>query len=163
MAQRIGEDKWSEPEPLPDIINEKNAICPQILFDGKTLVFASDQRGGKGGYDLFKTVLIDGSWSKPQNMDYINTPNDEKYFDMSMVGSVAVLRKDNNSSRYKVMKVRIPNTEQSPPILIVKINIAEPTRSRLILYSYAEKKELINEITEEAKFTFALPKTESMV
>jgi len=54
---------------------------PTIASDGKTLYFASDRKGGRGGVDLYVTVkdIVTGTWSKPENLGpVINTSNDEK-------------------------------------------------------------------------------------
>lgn len=54
---------------------------PSLASDGKTLYFASDRKGGRGGVDLYKAVkdLKTGIWSKPENLGpVINTANDEK-------------------------------------------------------------------------------------
>ncbi len=54
---------------------------PTIASDGKTLYFASDRKGGRGGVDLYVTVKDKntGIWSPPQNMGpVINTQYDEK-------------------------------------------------------------------------------------
>lgn len=54
---------------------------PSIASDGKTLYFASDRKGGRGGVDLYVTVkdLATGLWSKPENLgSIINTNADEK-------------------------------------------------------------------------------------
>lgn len=54
---------------------------PSIASDGKTLYFASDRKGGRGGVDLYVTIkdLVTGIWSKPENLgSVINTNADEK-------------------------------------------------------------------------------------
>lgn len=54
---------------------------PSIASDGKTLYFASDRKGGRGGVDLYVTVrdVTTGIWSKPENLGpVINTNADEK-------------------------------------------------------------------------------------
>jgi outer membrane protein OmpA-like peptidoglycan-associated protein len=53
---------------------------PSIASDGKTLYFASDRKGGRGGVDLYKSVRSDnGVWSTPENLGpSINTSGDEK-------------------------------------------------------------------------------------
>jgi outer membrane protein OmpA-like peptidoglycan-associated protein/tetratricopeptide (TPR) repeat protein len=54
---------------------------PSIASDGKTLYFASDRKGGRGGVDLYVTVkdISSGIWSKPENLGpVINTNFDEK-------------------------------------------------------------------------------------
>ena len=49
-------------------------------FDGRERVFVSDRPGGRGGRDLYRTVLLpDGSWSEPLNLgSRINTPGEEE-------------------------------------------------------------------------------------
>ncbi len=50
--------------------------CPFI--DSDIMVFASNRQGGYGGYDLYYSKYLDGSWSKPVNMgENINSPYDE--------------------------------------------------------------------------------------
>ncbi|MFL5763330.1 MAG: OmpA family protein [Bacteroidia bacterium] len=54
---------------------------PTLASDGRTLYFASDRKGGRGGVDLYVTVKdpATGVWSKPANMGpVINTQGDEK-------------------------------------------------------------------------------------
>jgi len=54
---------------------------PSIASDGKTLYFASDRPGGKGGIDIYKSVKDEktNAWSKPENLGTtINTSGDEK-------------------------------------------------------------------------------------
>ncbi len=63
--------KWSVPQCLDSTINTPaNEISPFIHPDGRTLFFASDGHTGLGGYDLFKSELVDGKWQKPQNLGY---------------------------------------------------------------------------------------------
>lgn len=52
-----------------------------VSFDGKFIVFASDRKGGFGGFDLYYTQIEpNGEWSQPLNLgEKINTPNDERY------------------------------------------------------------------------------------
>ncbi|CAA6808916.1 MAG: Outer membrane lipoprotein omp16 precursor [uncultured Aureispira sp.] len=52
---------------------------PAISCDGKTMYFASNRTGGKGGTDLWMSTLADdGLWEPPVNMDGINTDGDEE-------------------------------------------------------------------------------------
>ena len=54
---------------------------PSLASDGKTLYFASDRKGGRGGVDLYLTTKDEklGQWSTPVNLGKtINTSNDEK-------------------------------------------------------------------------------------
>lgn len=52
---------------------------PAISCDGKTMYFASNRKGGKGGTDLWMSKLAeDGLWDPPVNMEAINTDGDEE-------------------------------------------------------------------------------------
>jgi hypothetical protein len=52
--------------------------------NGKTLFFASAGHLGMGSYDIFKTELVNGVWSKPINLGYpINTVNEESTFSLT--------------------------------------------------------------------------------
>ncbi len=53
--------------------------------DGKTLFFTSKGHNSMGGYDIFKTVLENGKWTKPVNLGYpINTVNNDLCFSISV-------------------------------------------------------------------------------
>ncbi|MGZ4054775.1 MAG: OmpA family protein, partial [Bacteroidia bacterium] len=73
--------EWTEPKKVEGINDPIYWDSqPSIASDGKTLYFASDRKGGRGGVDLYKTVRgDDGVWSKPENLGpTINTSGDEK-------------------------------------------------------------------------------------
>lgn len=58
-----------------------------LAADGKTLFFTSKGHNSMGGYDIFKTVLENGKWSKPINLGYpINTVNDDACFSLTVDG-----------------------------------------------------------------------------
>lgn len=72
--------KWSEPVPLPGIINssfEEKSIT--ISSDEKTLYFSSERPGGFGGLDIYKaTKDSKGQWSTVKNLGpNINTEYDD--------------------------------------------------------------------------------------
>jgi len=49
------------------------------FFNDSTVIFASDQMGGEGGYDLFATAYANGSWLAPKNLgSTINSESDER-------------------------------------------------------------------------------------
>ena len=57
-----------------------SAMHPAIHPDGKTLVFSSNQSGGKGGYDLYYASLqADNSWSAPTAVEGVNTIGNELF------------------------------------------------------------------------------------
>jgi peptidoglycan-associated lipoprotein len=79
---------WSEPELLPFFLKDEGDDSTQVTVghpalsaDGKTLVFASDAEGGKGGRDLWKSVYDEEKkrWGAPTNLGDLNTQGDEMY------------------------------------------------------------------------------------
>lgn len=72
---------WSRPENLgPPVNSNKWESQPSVSSDGKTLYFASNRAGGKGGSDIWVTHLApNGVWTEPRNLgDSINTEGAEE-------------------------------------------------------------------------------------
>lgn len=69
--------EWSTPQNLGMNINtESMETFPTLL--GRTLYFASDRKGGKGGLDLYVSNFEGKFWSKPKLMpEPINTKYDD--------------------------------------------------------------------------------------
>ncbi len=85
-------DKWSEPEKLPDYINEKNAVVthPFVTYIGhsEVLFFASNMEGTRGGMDIWFSVREidsdDNDFTFPENAgENVNTIGNEisPYYD----------------------------------------------------------------------------------
>ena len=73
--------KWTVPMNLGRSINTSySEKHPSISADGRTLFFASDRPGGKGGLDIWYSVKSPGGgWMPPVNAgDSINTPGNEQ-------------------------------------------------------------------------------------
>jgi len=72
---------WSEPElmTINDVDFWNGAPC--LSPDGKSLYFASNRKGGKGGLDIYRSKLDEsGKWGKPSNLgESINTAGDESF------------------------------------------------------------------------------------
>ncbi len=80
---------WSTPVNLEADINTKdNEDAPFIHPDQKTLFFTSDGHNTMGGRDIFQTKLINGKWTKPENMGYpVNTTANDNYFTLIADGT----------------------------------------------------------------------------
>jgi len=75
---------WTVVKNLGPAINtEYDDEAPYIEHDGKTLYFSSKGRKGMGGYDMFKSTLINlekREWTEPENLGSpINTPDDDVF------------------------------------------------------------------------------------
>ncbi len=75
VAKRKTKTEWETPVNIGSEINSPNDEAGLFLApDGKTLFFCSNGVNSMGGYDVFRTVMNDGVWSKPENLGYpINT------------------------------------------------------------------------------------------
>lgn len=72
-------------------INSKNysTMHPAIHPNGKTLVYASNQPGGKGGFDLyFIEKLNDSTWSAPTALTALNTEGNELFASFNAQGEL---------------------------------------------------------------------------
>ncbi|WP_192820571.1 OmpA family protein [Rufibacter sp. LB8] len=64
--------------------NEGNLF---LMPDGKTLYFTSEGHNSMGGHDIFKSVLENGQWSKPENLGFpLNSPDDDQFLAMEASG-----------------------------------------------------------------------------
>lgn len=76
--------KWSrKAESLPTFINQEGytATQPCLGYDSirqkEILYFVSDRPGGQGKLDIWYSVVEGESFSKPENLDKLNTPDNE--------------------------------------------------------------------------------------
>ena len=59
---------WSAPVNLGETVNSKGSEWyPTVAKDG-TLYFGSDREGGQGQTDIYRARLVDGKYSKPENL-----------------------------------------------------------------------------------------------
>lgn len=83
--------EWGPAKNIGPEINSKYGEDGVFMHpDGVTLYFASKGHGSMGGYDIFKTSLINGKWETPVNLGYpINGPDDDVFFVVSGSGNRA--------------------------------------------------------------------------
>ena len=79
----IAEEKngrWKVSAEFPYNSDDYSVGHPSLSKDGKTLYFVSDMPGGFGGTDLYRSNLIDGEWTEPENLGAnVNTKGDEMF------------------------------------------------------------------------------------
>lgn len=80
---------WGDAKNLGSEINtEEDEEGVFIHPDGKTLYFSSKGHDTQGGFDIFKSVFVNGKWSKPVNIgEPINTPGDDLFFALTADGT----------------------------------------------------------------------------
>jgi outer membrane protein OmpA-like peptidoglycan-associated protein len=83
--------EWGASKNIGPVINTKYAEEAVFMHpDGVTLYFSSKGHNSMGGYDIFKSTLLNGVWSAPENLGYpINGPDDDVFFVVSGSGSRA--------------------------------------------------------------------------
>lgn len=105
---------WSEPQKLLAPINSGCECSPSILSDNQTLIFASSRAGGKGGLDLYKSVLKDNKWSTPVPLSFLNTNKDDHAFAMSEKGDFAIIQAL-EFEKNDLFKIKLPDNFQPLP------------------------------------------------
>ncbi|MBK7383596.1 MAG: OmpA family protein [Flavobacteriales bacterium] len=81
--------EWGPAENLGPNVNtiydEEGVV---VHPDGRTIYFSSKGHNSMGGYDVFRSQLIDGHWTKAENMGWpINSPDDDLFFVLSADGT----------------------------------------------------------------------------
>ncbi|MCB9175392.1 MAG: PD40 domain-containing protein [Flavobacteriales bacterium] len=74
--------EWELPVLLSNNINTvDDEDAPYLTEDGKTLYFSSTGHATMGGYDIYKSELVNGEWSLAENLGFpYNSPADDIYF-----------------------------------------------------------------------------------
>lgn len=86
QSTKGADGEWGAPENLGNIINTPfDEDAPFLSADGQTLYFASKGHPGYGNYDIYKSKLINGQWSVPENL---NTPVNSSGDDIFLVHTV---------------------------------------------------------------------------
>lgn len=68
QATKNSNGEWENPVLLNNINTPKDEDAPFLTKDGNTLFFSSKGHNSMGGYDIFKSELINGDWSTPINL-----------------------------------------------------------------------------------------------
>ncbi len=136
MSTLQADGTWGKPENLGTEINSKGDESTVFIHpNGNTLFFTSNGHDEQnfGGYDIFKSDLVKGKWTKAVNIGYpINTHRDEKEFIVSADGKVAWLTaqsREQNRIDYDIFQVDLENynvfTGESKQIAFVKGSVLD--------------------------------------
>jgi len=104
FTAELKDGKWSNWQYVGDkLMKEYQVGEMHIIENGNTLYFHSDRTGGTGGLDIWTTQKVGGEWQAPQNVETINTVDNEGWpfinqegtelwFTRTYMGSPAVYR-----------------------------------------------------------------------
>jgi len=116
---------WKEAVKLPAHLNQGNTVSPRILSDNKTLIFSSDRSGGKGGLDLWMSTKEGDEWSDPVNLNFANTPEDDRYMSMSLRTDYAYLTRKNERGFNAIAKIEVPEKFRPKDVIMMMGNVQD--------------------------------------
>lgn len=80
MSEKGTDGKWQKAVELPSPVNLICEKAPRIMPDGKTLIFSSIRKDGKGNFDVYKCERqTNGTWTDAVAMDFINTSGPDQF------------------------------------------------------------------------------------
>lgn len=89
---------WSAAKHLGPVVNTPGyENYPAVTADG-TLYFASVREGGKGQNDLYRSRLVNGQYTQPENLVEINTPQTDADPYVAPDGSFMIFSSDRPGS-----------------------------------------------------------------
>ena len=146
--RRLPNGEWSLPLNLGPTVNTPyDEDAPFMHSDGTTLFFSSNGHSTMGGYDIFKTMLLDydqGAWSDPENLGYpVNTVNDDIYFCLSEDGTTGYFSSERTGGlgAQDIHEVIFPNSQLDYMVVRgLAVNTQdEPVRARAVLMDSAKE------------------------
>ncbi|GHN02794.1 hypothetical protein WSM22_42830 [Cytophagales bacterium WSM2-2] len=120
----LKDGKWAQPTNLgPEVNTPANEDAPFIHPDQKTMFFTSDGHNTMGGNDIFKTKLVNGKWTNPENMGYpINTTSNDNYFTLLADGKRAYFSSDRKGGQgaQDIYFIDMPDNASTIPLTMIK-------------------------------------------
>ncbi|NEN23731.1 hypothetical protein G3O08_09485 [Cryomorpha ignava] len=114
-AEVLPGGSFSDPVLLgPSINTPYDEDYPFMHPDNSTFYFSSKGHSSMGGYDVFKSTYVGGSFSSPENLDFaINTPDDDLFYIADSLKNMAYFASARSSKQgelhvYKVLVSSVP-------------------------------------------------------
>lgn len=118
--------QWEEPQALPDAINTGNSQSPRIMADSETLIFASDKiQPSKGGMDLYQSRFVNGSWTNPVALDFVNTEGDDQFIGVAALGRYLIKEAPGNRKTSELVEFLIPDALRPKGMMKVEGKISD--------------------------------------
>ncbi|MBS1490669.1 MAG: PD40 domain-containing protein [Bacteroidetes bacterium] len=143
--------KWGQPVNLgPEINSADNEDAPFIHPDQKTLFFTSDGHNTMGGNDIFRSSLVNGKWTRPENMGYpVNTTANDNYFTLLADGRRGYFSSDRKGGQgaQDIYYIDMPENSSSIPLTMLKGKIlnaetGKPIPTKMYVIDKTSKKEV---------------------
>ena len=84
----LKDGRWANWENVGKKLNADYEIGElHITADGNEMYFHSSRTGGKGNLDIWVTRKLNGEWQEPENVEVINTPENEGWPFITQDGS----------------------------------------------------------------------------
>lgn len=97
-ANRDESGTWQVPVNMGDVLNsDGDEITPHFASED-SLYFSSNGFGGKGGFEIFLSVRLEGKWQPPVPIVELNSEYDDSDFTM-LPGNVGVFASNRTGSR----------------------------------------------------------------
>ena len=116
LCERNPTGGWSEPSPLPGLVNtSRMEESPFLHPDGQSLYFSSDGHPGFGGLDVFVSRrLPDGTWGQPENLGWgINSPQDDNSLVVTPRGDQAFFASNRGGEGLDFWQVSLPESARA--------------------------------------------------
>src|SRR5690606_25499033 len=143
--------KWTAPVNLgPDVNTSDNEDAPFIHPDQQTLFFTSDGHNSMGGRDIFKSMLVEGRWTRPENMGYpVNTTANDNYFTLIADGTRGYFSSDRKGGQgaQDIYYIDMPEESRNIPLTMLKGKIlnaetGEPMKTKIYVIDNETDKKL---------------------
>jgi hypothetical protein len=126
---------WDEPKELPANINTGNSQTPRIMADGETLIFSSNKMTtNQGGMDLYVTKLVDGNWSEPKPLDFVNTPQDDQFVSVAALGRYLLKEAPGKKESVELVEFLIPTDVRPKGMMKIEGTIKDPNNAPVSSY-----------------------------
>ncbi len=128
-----GKVDWVNKRELPFNSDHYSCMHPSLSADEKTLYFSSDMPGGFGGFDLYKTEFVKGTWTTPVNLGPgVNTPKNDVFPFIFPSGDLYFSSAGHNTlGGYDIFRVHLGNGKPTE-----LINLGEPFNSTFDDFGY---------------------------
>ena len=148
---------WSSPQPVNGFVNtHEDEDFPFLASDRHTLYFSSKGHNSMGGYDVFRSIRVEGkhAFSTPINCDFaISTPDDDLFYITDSLGKYAYFASSRQSENGKLVVYKVRVTRVQSQLLAGDFSFENEEQAALLkasseLQPNAEK-------YSDAQFTFA--------